>query len=491
MKYSLNTHTLSQLKTDCLIIPVSRNNTLSEVGKQIDTQSHGLLSKAIKQGDISSKLGNTLLLTQTQLPHVKRILLIGIEGVTTLGHYQLLASKITLTIHLSCKDAVFATDNLASKEISIEKVIYFLVSAFNAVTYQFQDYKTNKKTIHSFDALSFYITKNEEKLLKPLLKNTIGLTQGINLTKDLANTPTNVCVPEYLAQQAQLLAKQEKKIRVKIHDHKAIKKMKMGALLGVGQGSKHPPYFIEFHYQGAKTSQAPIILVGKGITFDTGGISLKPSPSMEEMKYDMCGAATVFGVLKAIAQQQLPLNIIGLVPTAENMPDGHAYKPGDVLTSMSGQTIEINNTDAEGRLILCDALTYAKRFNPKLIIDMATLTGAMVVSLGHVYAGAFSRDEKLSQELAKAASDVGDKCWAMPLDDEYQKDMDSQIADMKNAGGRYAGAITAACFLARFVEKNQPWIHMDIAGVANVSNHSVGATGRPVSGVVNYLQTLL
>jgi leucyl aminopeptidase len=306
------------------------------------------------------------------------------------------------------------------------------------------------------------------------------------LTKTLANLPGNICTPSHLASQAVALGKTHKSLKTTVLEEKDMKKLGMGSFLSVTQGSEQPAKLITLEYHGTDKKQKPIVLVGKGITFDTGGISLKPGAEMDEMKYDMCGAASVLGTMQAIAEMGLKLNVVGVIPTCENMPSGNATKPGDIVTSMSGQTIEILNTDAEGRLILCDALTYSKKFNPDTVIDIATLTGACVIALGHVASGMFSNDDKLAKELLAAGEQSHDRIWQLPLWDDYQPLLDSNFADMQNIGGRAGGTITAACFLARFT-KDYRWAHLDIAGTANLSGKQKGATGRPVPLLTQYL----
>jgi leucyl aminopeptidase len=306
------------------------------------------------------------------------------------------------------------------------------------------------------------------------------------LAKDLGNLPGNVCTPTYLASKAQALAKAHKTIKTTVLEEKDMKKLGMGSLLSVTQGSNQPAKLITLEYHGTDKAHKPIVLVGKGITFDTGGISLKPGAEMDEMKYDMCGAASVLGTLKAIAEMGLKINVVGVIPTCENMPSGQATKPGDIVTSMSGQTIEILNTDAEGRLILCDALTYSKKFSPDTVIDIATLTGACVIALGHVASGMFSNEDKLAKELLAAGEQSHDRIWQLPLWEDYQPLLDSNFADMQNIGGRAGGTITAACFLARFT-KEYRWAHLDIAGTAWKSGKEKGATGRPVPLLTQYL----
>lgn len=312
-----------------------------------------------------------------------------------------------------------------------------------------------------------------------------AIANGMDLTRDLGNLPSNICTPTYLANTARQIAK-DFKLKVEVLGRKQIEALKMGAFLAVTKGSVEPPAFIVLRYEGGPAKQAPVVLVGKGITFDTGGISLKPGEGMDEMKYDMCGAASVLGTLRAVAEMGLKQNVIAVVPTCENMPSGIATKPGDVVTSMSGQTIEILNTDAEGRLILCDALTYVERFKPAVVIDVATLTGACIIALGHINTGMYARSDALADALVAAGKQSLDTAWRMPLDEEYQEQLKSNFADMGNIGGRPAGSVTAACFLARFTEKYD-WAHLDIAGTAWKSGAAKGATGRPVPLLTRFL----
>jgi leucyl aminopeptidase len=311
------------------------------------------------------------------------------------------------------------------------------------------------------------------------------MATGVSLAKDLGNLPANVCTPTYLAQQARKIAR-EWKLQFEVLERKDMETLGMGSLLSVAQGSHQPPKLIVLSYAGGPKKAKPVVLVGKGITFDTGGISLKPSAEMDEMKFDMCGAASVLGALRACAEMKLKLNVVGIIPTTENMPGGGATKPGDIVTSMSGQTIEVLNTDAEGRLILCDALTYAERFEPAAVVDIATLTGACVIALGHVAIGLFSNKESLARELLAAGDEAYDRAWHMPLWDDYQEPLKSNFADMANIGGRPGGSITAACFLSRFAKKFD-WAHLDIAGTAWNSGKEKGATGRPVALLVSFL----
>jgi leucyl aminopeptidase len=321
------------------------------------------------------------------------------------------------------------------------------------------------------------------------LAQSVAIANGLELSKTLGNLPPNICTPTYLANTAKQLGK-DYKVGVEVLDRKQLEALKMGSFLSVTQGSEQPPKFIVLKHMGGKAKDAPVVLVGKGITFDTGGISLKPGAGMDEMKYDMCGAGSVLGTFRAIAEMQLKLNVIGVIPTCENMPSGRATRPGDIVTSMSGQTIEILNTDAEGRLILCDALTYVERFKPAVVVDIATLTGACVTALGHHNTGLFTRHDQahdaLANELLAAGKAANDTAWRMPIEDAYQEQLKSNFADIANIGGPPGGSITAACFLERFTRK-YTWAHLDIAGTAWKSGAAKGATGRPVPLLTSFL----
>ena len=318
------------------------------------------------------------------------------------------------------------------------------------------------------------------------LEQGLAIGKGMDLTRNLGNLPANICTPAYLAKQARQLAKEHKKLKADVLTEADMQELKMGSLLSVSAGSREPAKLITLQYSGAKATQKPVVLVGKGVTFDTGGISLKPGAAMDEMKFDMCGAASVFGTLCAVATLQLPINVVGVIPTTENMPDGLATKPGDIVTSMSGQTIEILNTDAEGRLILCDALTYAEKYNPRCVIDIATLTGACIIALGKIPSAVLGNHQRLIDDLIDSGQQIEDKIWELPLWDEYQDQLKSNFADMANIGGRDAGTITAACFLSRFTKKYK-WAHLDIAGTAWKSGEEKGATGRPVPLLTQYI----
>jgi len=380
----------------------------------------------------------------------------------------------------------FSLAQLPVKDRTGDWAVRTAILALRNETYRFTQMKSKPDvTQRALKRVVFSIDAGDEKAVKLAAKQAVALANGMDLTRDLGNLPGNVCTPTYLANTAKKLAK-DWKLKVEVLGQKQMEALKMGSLLSVAKGSVEPPHFIVLQYHGGPAKAAPVVLVGKGITFDTGGISLKPGDAMDEMKYDMCGAGSVLGTLRAVAEMGLKLNVVGIIPTCENMPSGTATKPGDVVTSMSGTTIEILNTDAEGRLILADALTYAERFKPAAVIDIATLTGACIIALGHHNTGLFARDDALAGELLDAAKEAADPAWRMPLDDEYQDLLKSNFADVANIGGRPAGSVTAACFLARFTEA-YPWAHLDIAGTAWKSGAAKGATGRPVPLLSQFL----
>ena len=359
---------------------------------------------------------------------------------------------------------------------SIEEKVY---------TYDAKLNKKNKKT-NSLKKVSFTIDSGESLVkLRKGLRTGQAIGQGMNVAKDLANLPGNICTPSYLASTSKSAANKYSNLSCRVYGEKEMKKMGMDCLLSVGNGSAQESKLISMNYQGGKKGAKPYAIVGKGITFDTGGISLKPPATMDEMKFDMCGAASVIGTMQVIAELKLPINLIGVVASAENMPGSKATKPGDVVKTMSGQTVEILNTDAEGRLVLADALTYVERFKPVSVVDIATLTGAVIMALGYSTSGLMSNNEKLAKELLDAGDKASDRAWQLPIWDSYQKDLDSNFADIANIGGR-AGTITAACFLSRFAE-NYPWAHLDVAGTASYKGAAKGGSGRPVPLLSQYL----
>ncbi len=478
-------------RTACVVVGVFEPRRLSEAGEKLDQASGGRISSIIKRGDMEGRLGQVLLLHNLEGVMCDRVLLVGCGREREFGdrNYRKVIETVIKTLHdTGSMEAVAYLPELNVKGRSLRwKLTQFVIDTNNAL-YRFDELKSKKETVRRpLRKLILAVpsrrdlTEGEHAVLEGM-----AIAEGMHLTKDLANLPGNVCTPTYLAEQAVQMAEEYDTMRAEVLDEAQMEELGMGALLSVAKGSEQPAKLIVLEYRGAGEGDKPIVLVGKGLTFDAGGISLKPAQHMDEMKYDMCGGAAVLGTLKAAAELELPLNIVGIVPSAENLPDGKANKPGDIVTSMSGQTIEILNTDAEGRLILCDALTYAERFNPEVVIDIATLTGACVIALGREASGLLGNHSPLVNDLLGAGRESGDRAWELPLFEEYQDQLKSNFADMANVGGREAGAITAAAFLSRFTKKFR-WAHLDIAGTAWISGDKKGATGRPVPLLTRYL----
>ena len=384
---------------------------------------------------------------------------------------------------LGAKDAaLFLVDSKVNDRPLSWNVRQAVLAAREAF-YRFDELKSQKKAaVPVLANVTLPLSPNAQ--LEQALEEAVATADGTDLARTLGNLPSNICTPSYLAEQAKKLAR-DFKLELEVLERKDLEKLGMGAFMAVSKASHEPPKLIVLRYDGAAKSKKPLAFIGKGITFDTGGISLKPAAEMDEMKYDMSGAGSVLGAIRALAGMKAPVNVVGVIPTCENMPGGHAIKPGDVVTTLSGQTVEILNTDAEGRLILCDALTYAERFKPEVMINIATLTGACVIALGHIATGLFANDQKLADELREAADDAWDRVWQMPLWEDYQEQLRSNFADFANIGGRPGGSITAASFLARFT-RNQRWAHLDIAGTAWKSGREKGSTGRPVPLLVRF-----
>ncbi len=479
---------LPSSKLDCVVLGLDKKNNLSALGKSLDEMLGGHLSAVIKQESPEAKPGTTLLVSLPGNDKIKRVLLVanGEKETTAKTTLKTLEGVAAALKNLSATKVCVVLESIQSGDQTTPWVTEKLVQAIEAQTYTFNEFKSgDKKPVKEKD-WQFVVAADEKKSAELAMKRGVATVQGIALTKNLGNLPGNVCTPTYLAKQAKELGKKYSHIKTSVLDEKEMKALGMGSLLSVSAGSDEPAKLIVMEYQGGKAKEKPHVLVGKGITFDSGGISLKPGEAMDEMKYDMCGAATVFGVMQTIAELQPAINVIGVVAAAENMPSGKATKPGDIVTTMSGKTVEILNTDAEGRLVLCDALTYVEKFKPASVVDIATLTGACIIALGNHTSGLLSNNDALADELLNAGQKTLDRAWRLPLFDEYQEQLDSNFADMQNIGGRAAGTITAACFLSRFTE-SYPWAHLDIAGTAWVSGKQKGATGRPVSLLVEYL----
>ena len=468
---------LAGVTADSLLLVIPAAGDLPSLGEPLDA----VLADTQKAGDLERKAGRTLYLPRTAGLKASRLFVAVARDGSAKAVKAAVAAGLATLKGTPAKHVAVALAGLAADDAVAEAVAV----AGGDASYFYTQTKPSAGKAPALAKLSLVVAKAEAAVAKKGLARGAALAAGIRLAKDCANLPANVATPTFLGEQAQALAGSHG-LSVQVLDRKACEKLGMGSFLSVARGSEEPPKFIVAQYQGATKKDAPIVLVGKGITFDTGGISLKPAADMDEMKFDMCGAASVLGTLRAVAELKLKVNLIGLIPTCDNMPSGKATKPGDVVTSMSGQTIEILNTDAEGRLILCDALTYAERFKPAAVVDIATLTGACVVALGHHNSGLFTPDDTLAAELLAASKAGIDPTWRMPVDDEYDDGLKSHFADMANVGSRAGGAITAAKFLQRFAG-SFPWAHLDIAGVGHRSGAAKGATGRPVALLTHFV----
>ena len=488
MQFSTKTKAPERIRTDCVIVPVC-GGQLTPGGQAIDAAAGQALSRAIASGDLPAKPGSTLLVHLSG-PTARALLVAGGEDLDLADkpYKTMLRAGLREARRLAAPEVLSLLQEAAVGNRDIGWKVHVITAAARELAYRYDRFKSKKEDeAPGLKSLDFAVATDQQAAAETAIAEAVAIADGCDLAKDLGNCPPNVCSPVYLADAARKMARSNK-IKVEVLDVKAMQELKMGSLLAVGQGSSQPPRFVVLQYQGAGPREAPVVLVGKGITFDTGGISLKPAAEMDEMKYDMCGAASVIGTLRAVAQLKLKINVVGLIAAAENMPGGTATRPGDIVTSMSGQTVEILNTDAEGRLVLSDALTYAERFKPSAVIDIATLTGACVIALGAHRTGMFSPSDALAADLLAAGGESGDPCWRLPLDDEYQEQLKSPFADMANVGGRAGGAITAACFLSRYAKKYD-WAHLDIAGVAWKSGAAKGSTGRPVPLLTRFLMT--
>ncbi|QIG03922.1 leucyl aminopeptidase [Proteus sp. ZN5] len=492
MEFNVKSGSPEKQRSACIIVGVFEPRRLSPIAEQLDKISDGYISALLRRGELEGKVGQSLLLHHVPNVLSERVLLIGCGKERELDERQY-------------KQIIQKTINTLNETGSMEAVCFLTelhVKGRNNYWKVRQAVETAKDCLYTFDQLK----SNKTELRRPLRKmvfnvptrrelpsgeraiaHGLAIASGIKACKDLANMPPNICNAAYLASQARQLADSSSNVSTRVIGEEQMKELNMNAYLAVGQGSQNESLMSIIEYKGNKDPEVrPIVLVGKGLTFDSGGISIKPADGMDEMKYDMCGAATVYGVMRVVAELQLPINVIGVLAGCENMPGGKAYRPGDILTTMSGQTVEVLNTDAEGRLVLCDTLTYVERFEPELVVDIATLTGACMVALGHHYSGLMSNHNPLAHELMNASEQAGDRAWRLPLGDEFYEQIESNFADLANTGGRLGGAITAGCFLARFATKYN-WAHLDIAGTAWRSGKAKGATGRPVSLLSQFL----
>ncbi len=482
---------LTSQKADLVLIPVQDGKLSLSAFRTLDNAHNQALSKALASGLLGSACGDSLLLPALDAPGCMHSLLVNLGDKKSLNRktYQKACQRlVTKLLELNVSHVINALPLVKVHGINFAWTVRDCLGELSRQHYQFTELKSDKTPRALTSVTTLFDTKAQQTALKTALKEQRAFDSGNALTRYLGDLPGNICTPTYLAEHAKKMAKQHSKLTTNVLDEAQMKKLGMGALLSVSQGSKQPAKLIVMEYQGARSKKSePIVFVGKGITFDTGGISLKPSNAMLSMKYDMQGGATVFGLMQAIAEYNLPLNVVGVVAAAENFPAETATKPSDVVTSLSGQTIEITNTDAEGRLVLCDALTYVKKFNPAEVIDIATLTGAVITALGHSYTGVWGRDNKQIAELLKAGERASDEAWQLPLSDDYADMLQSDTADMINSHKQnpVAGSSVAACFLAKFT-KDYRWMHCDIAGVASESGR-LRATGRPLNLFFDYL----
>jgi leucyl aminopeptidase len=491
MEFTIKTGNPTKLATGALIVAAFTDGGTPEAAfAAVDEASGGKLAALVARGDLDDRAGSLLVVPDLAGSAAARVVVVSLGKREDFGdkHWRDAVAAVSRWLAGSpAADAAIALADVPPPGRDTAWAMQHLSRSVADATYRYET--TRSKAVESRRKGASDIHLLTRHKASAALKNAVArghaIAEGMALTKELGNLPANVCTPTHLAETAQALGR-EFKFKVDVLERKDMEKLGMNALLAVARGSHQPPKFIVMHYKGGKPKDRPVVLVGKGITFDTGGISLKPAAEMDEMKYDMCGAASVIGTFKSLARMQLPINVVGIVPTTENMPGGNATKPGDVVTSMSGQTIEILNTDAEGRLVLCDALTYAERFKPAAVIDVATLTGAVIIALGKIPTGLMANDDALADELLTCGQRSGDRAWRLPIWEDYQELIKTNFADMANIGGRTAGSITAACFLARYT-KAYKWAHLDIAGTAWVSGEAKGATGRPVPLLSEFL----
>jgi leucyl aminopeptidase len=483
MNYSVTSNLAAKDATgDCLLVAVYKDGQLSAAAKSIDYASNGAISDLLAFGDFSGKAEQTHTLYSLSGVTAKRIVLVGCGDPTAFDAFALkkCVSSAAAAVHSSVASITsFLADECTSTATA---AVTQTILAVADKQYKFVEHKSDKGETSSLTSVTIAFSGDVENT-DTALAQAAAMANGSDLSRDLSNQPGNVCTPTYLAETALGMAKEFDALDVEILEEADMEKLGMGSFLSVGHGSDQPSKLVVFKYNGAGDDSAPVALVGKGVTFDTGGISIKPGASMDEMKFDMIGAASVTGTIQAIAKMKLPLNVIGILAAAENMPSARATKPGDIVKSMSGKTIEVLNTDAEGRLVLCDALTYVGKYKPRLVIDIATLTGACIVALGHEICALLANDQSLADEIMVSGKSIGDQAWQLPMNDEYKKLLKSEHADIGNIGGRTAGTITAACFLSHFTEDYR-WAHLDIAGTAWTGK---AASGRPVPLLTQFL----
>ncbi len=490
MNYSTTTTSASRLAAACLIVGVYESGDPGKAARELDDATDGAIRNLFRHGDISGQLGDARLLLALPKVRAPRVVVVGLgkrERFGVSAFRQAVAAAMTTLKGSKAQDVV---NYLTLEEVHDTGAYYlarYTVETIGTALYDFSEMKSSRKNKPlPLKKIGLALkSPGERRAATQGAEHANAIVTAMNLARDLGNLPANVCTPTYLARTSQRLARDIAGLRTQVIGEAQMKRLGMNALLSVTSGTVEPAKLIVMHYKGAG-KKAPIVLVGKGITFDTGGISLKPGPGMDEMKYDMCGAAAVIATMSAIATLGLPVNVIAVVPACENLPGSTATRPGDIVKSMSGQTIEILNTDAEGRLILCDALTYSRRFKPSVIVDVATLTGACVIALGHHLTAIMSNDDQLADNLAGAGIKADDRGWHMPLGEDFDRQLKSNFADFANVGGREGGAVTAACFLGRFTA-GMSWAHLDIAGTAWRSGSKKGSTGRPVPMLTEFV----
>jgi leucyl aminopeptidase len=489
LEFSTKTIAPERAPGACVVAGVFESRKLSAASEALDRASGGALKSLVRRGDMDGKSGAIRMLYKVRRVAAERVLLVGLGKESEFGakaYREAVRAAVGAVADTGAGDAHLFFADLPVKDRDVAWRVRHAAAVAAEALYRFDAMKSKKSPARALKRVVIAtMARSAAADAERGLAEGRAIGAGMGLAKDLGNLPGNVCTPTHLAEEATKLARAWK-LGVEVLERRDMERLGMNTLLSVAKGSRQPPKLVVLRYTGAARKAQPVVLVGKGITFDTGGISIKPAPEMDEMKFDMCGAASVLGTFRAVAELAPEINLVGLVPAAENMPGGAASKPGDIVTSMSGQTVEILNTDAEGRLILCDALTYAERYDPAAVVDIATLTGACVIALGHVASGLYANRDELAEELLEAGRDAWDRAWHMPLWDDYQEQLKSPFADLANIGGRPAGSVTAACFLSKFAGK-YPWAHLDIAGTAWTSGKSKGATGRPVPLLTTFL----
>jgi leucyl aminopeptidase len=488
MEFTVSTDRVEQQRAGCVAIGVHEGRRLSPSAAALDAASGGAIGDIV-QRDFEGELGTTLLLHDVRKLAAERVLLVGLGAEDEFLETSYRTAVCAATRALRTTGTVEATMALTDLAVNGRDDAWKVEQAILAVMeglYRFDTLKTTRPGPQpALEKVAFAVDKRSGAIAAAIGR-AVAIAEGMAIARDLGNLPGNICTPAYLADQARDLGRRHG-FKVEVLERETVEQLGMCAFLAVARGSRQPPKLIVMEYRGGAGDARPIVLVGKGITFDAGGISIKPAAELDEMKFDMCGAASVFGALHAAAMMKLPVNVVGIVPATENMPDGNALKPGDIVKTMSGKTVEVLDTDSEGRLVLCDALTYAERYEPAAVIDVATLTGGIVAALGEVATGVFSTDDELAAEIVAAGERAWDRAWRMPLWNDYQAALKSNFADLPNIGARGGDcAVTAACFLSRFT-RSYRWVHLDIAGTASKSGEDKGATGRPVALLAHFL----